>query len=347
MPHVGGRCGGWTLAPAIALRQAPRSHVGTTSESQTAAGPAASADAAAPAVDTPRESSTAARSAPTSNAAPALDVVSESSTMAAPAIVDASASTTGSAAPTTAPAPSDAGEPVSPLADPGPAGAGSFRGIAGLAVRTWLSYLVPLTLLSALALSPLVALTLGVHAPADPAAARTAIQLGWMLLAVAWPGQFILVGGAAAMLSEPRSQLRAFTRGLLQLIRAVVPCLVAALAVAIGSLALVLPGLVLLVLLSLTGASRERGLPAPLLDSLAAARRQLPAVVLAVLALFALDAAIGLVAYRMFLAPLPARPTPIQLAAVRSFVRAIALALVVLSPLPAALLATIRARIDL
>jgi hypothetical protein len=203
---------------------------------------------------------------------------------------------------------------------------------------------MPLTLLSAIALSPLLVLTARVHAPADAAAARPVIQLGWTLLAVAWLGQFLLVGGAAAMLTDPPSQLRAFTRGLLQLVRAVVPCLVAALAVALGSLALVVPGLLLLVLLSLTGASGERGLPAPLLDSIAAARRQLPAVALAVLALFALDAAIGLIAYHAFLAPLPAKPSPTQLAAARDFVRAIALALVVLSPLPATLLATLRAR---
>ena len=166
--------------------------------------------------------------------------------------------------------------------------------IVGPAIRTWLHHLVPLTLLSAIALSPLVALAARVHAPADAAAARPVIQLGWTLLAVAWLGQLLLVGGAAAMLTEPPSQLRAFTRGFLQLIRSLLPCLVAALAVAIGSLALLLPGLALLVLLSLTAASRERGLPAPLLDSLAAARRQLPAVALAVVALFAIDAAIGL-----------------------------------------------------
>jgi hypothetical protein len=231
------------------------------------------------------------------------------------------------------------------VADPDPTGAGSLRGVVGHAIRTWLGYIVPLTLLSAIALSPLVVLALGVRAPADPAAAQPVVRLGWTLLATAWLGQFILVGGTAPMLSEPPSQLRAFTRGFVQLIRAVVPCLVAALAVAIGSLALVVPGLVLLVLLSLTGASHESGLPAPLLDSLAAARRQLPAVVLAVIALFALDAAIGLVAHRVFLAPLPAKPTPIQLAAVRSFVRTIALALVVLSPVPATVLAMLRARI--
>lgn len=232
-----------------------------------------------------------------------------------------------------------------PGADPQPVGADHrSEGVVAFAIRTWARYLVPLTLLSAIALSPLIVLAARVHPPADAAAARPVIQLGWTLLAVAWLGQLLLVGGAAAMLTDPPSQLRAFTRGLVQLVRAVVPCGVTVLAIAIGGLALVLPGLVLLVLLSLTAASRERGVPGPLLDSVAAARRQLPAVALAVVALFAIDAAIGLVAYRAFLTPLPARPTPIRLAAIRDFVRAIALALVVLSPLPATLLATLHAR---
>jgi hypothetical protein len=260
--------------------------VGTTSHSQTAADPAASAGAAASATD------------------------------AAP-----------------------------PATDPQPVGAERrSERIVAFAIGTWGRHLVSLTLLSAIALSPLIALSARVHAPADAAAARPVIQLGWTLLAVAWLGQLLLVGGAAAMLTDPPSQLRAFTRGLLQLIRAVVPCLVAALAVAIGSLALVLPGLALLVLLSLTAASRDRGLPAPLLDSIAAARRHLPAVARAVLALLALDAAIGLIAYRACLTPLPPKPTLAQLAAIRSFVRAIVLALVVLSPLPATVLATLHAR---
>jgi hypothetical protein len=241
-------------------------------------------------------------------------------------------------------APSDVTDPAPLVPDPQVGAGNRSGGVIGFAIRTWLGHIVPLTLLSAIALSPLVALAARVHAPADAAAARPVIQLGWTLLAVAWLGQLLLVGGAAAMLTDPPSQLRAFTRGLLQLIRAVLPCLVAALAVAIGSLALVMPGLMLLVLLSLTAASRERGLPAPLLDSIAAARRQLPAVALAVLALFALDAAVGLIAYRAFLAPLPAKPSPTQLAAVHDFVRAIALVLVILSPLPATVLATLRAR---
>jgi hypothetical protein len=214
-----------------------------------------------------------------------------------------------------------------------------------LAIQTWLRYLVPLTLLSAIALSPLIAVALGVHAPASAAGVKPVVSLGWTLVAIAWLGQLVLVGGASAMTAGRPSQLRAFRDGFVQLVRAAIPCLVAAGAVVIGSLALVVPGPVLLVLLALTGASRERGLSAPLLDSIAAVRRRWPAVALAVAAMFAIDAAIGLISYRALVPPLPRQPTPAQLASTRDFVRAIALALVIASPLPATLLATTRARL--
>jgi len=247
-------------------------------------------------------------------------------------------------APPSAASPNTAAAPNADAASPNAAAAQSA--IVGPALRTWLRHLVPLTLLSALALSPLIALALRARVPASAAEAKPVLSLGWMLLAAAWLPQLMLVGGAAAMTGERRSQLRALGRGFVQLIRAVVPCLVAAAAVAVGSLALVVPGPVLLVLLSLTGASRERGLPAPLADSVAAVRRQWTAVALAMVALLALDAAIGLAAYRTFVASLPAKPTPPQLAATRDFVRAIAVALVALSPLPACVLARLRARVE-
>jgi len=312
--------------------------VGTTSETQTPAGSTRSASASDPGLGTTSETQTPAGSTRSASASDPGGTSPEKQTSARTPVAFS-----GSATPAANPEPSSVGAGL--VADlPGVGAGDSLRSVVGHAVRTWLRHLVPLTLLSALALSPLLVLALRVHTPADPAGSRAVIQLGWTLLAVAWLGQLLLVGGAAAMLTHPPSQLRAFTRGFLQLIRAALPCLVATLAVAIGSLALVLPGFVLLVLLSLTAASRERGLPAPLLDSLSAARRQLPAVALAVLALFALDAAIGLVAYRAVLVPLPAKATPAQLATVRNFVRAIALALVILSPLPATVLAVLHAR---
>ncbi len=122
------------------------------------------------------------------------------------------------------------------------------------------------------------------------------------------------------------------------------PCLAATAAVAIGSLALVGPGLLLLVLLALTGASRERGAMAALLDSIAVARSRLPSVAITMLAMLAIDVAVGVIAHRMFGAPLGKRPSAAQLVAARNVVYAIAATLVVVSPLAATVLATIRTR---
>jgi len=226
---------------------------------------------------------------------------------------------------------------ASRAADPQPS-------IVGAAIQTWLRYLVPLTLLSAVALSPLIAFALATRPPADLAAAKSVVSRGWTVLAFAWLGQLLLVGGASAMTTGRPPQLRAFAGGLLQLVRAVLPCLAAVAAIAIGSLALAVPGVILLVLLSLTAASRERGLSAPLLDSIATVRRQWLAVALTVAALFAIDAAIGVLAFQRFVPPLPKQPTPAQLAGIRDFARAIVITLVVVSPLPATVLATLHAR---
>jgi hypothetical protein len=229
-------------------------------------------------------------------------------------------------------------------AAPPPEATTADRGLVATAIRTWLRYVIPLTLLSAIALSPLVIIALTLRVPGNAGQAVTTRGLGWALVGVAWLGQLILVGGAAAMTGARLSQRQALTRGCTQLARAVVPCVVAAAAIALGSLALVVPGVLLLVLLSLTGASPDRGLPAPLRDSIAVARRHLPAVAITVAAMLALDAAIGIIAYRASAMPLGRAPTPAQLLAIRTFVRAVVLGLVVLSPLPAMLLATLRHR---
>jgi hypothetical protein len=214
------------------------------------------------------------------------------------------------------------------------------------ALRTWLRYAVPLTWLSAVALSPVLATALRTRAPVDQAGAKAVLALGWELIAFAWFGQLVLAGGAAAMTRATPSQLRALGTGFVQLVRAIVPCLAAVTTIAIGGLALAVPGLVLIVLLALTGASPARGVPASLADSIAAARKHLPAVALAVAAMIAIDVIIGLVAQRIFAAPLSKPPAPAQLAQYRHFVRVVALALVLASPLPATVLATIRTRAE-
>lgn len=226
----------------------------------------------------------------------------------------------------------------------GSAGAtGSSEGLVAPALRTWLRYVAPLTLLSALALSPVLLVALTTRVPADAAAASALRVRAWQLIALAVFCQLLLVGGASVAARRP-SQLEALAGGVAQLVRAVVPCFAAAAAIAIGSLALVVPGLLLLVLLALTGASPERGASAALLDSIAAVRIRLPAVAITVLAMLAVDIAIGVIAHRLLGAPLGKHPSAAQLVAARHVVHAIAAALVVVSPLAATVLATIRGR---
>lgn len=215
--------------------------------------------------------------------------------------------------------------------------------LLGTALRTWLQYLVPLTLLSAIALAPVAVVALLTPVPADAAAAAALRARGWELAALGVLCQVLLVGGMAPATRRP-SQLSALGSGAAQIARAVLPCLAAAAAIAIGTLALAVPGLLLLMLLALTAASPERGVAPALRDSIAAARAQLPAVGITVIAMLALDAAIAIAATRMFGAPLPRRATPQQLAMARHLVHAVALGLVVISPLPATVLATIRRR---
>ena len=212
------------------------------------------------------------------------------------------------------------------------------------ALATWLRYAAPLTALSAVALAPVIALALRAQVPVDAASSNAMVARGWAMIALAWLGQLVLIGGATAVTTARPSQLAAFTRGLVRELRAIVPCLAAIAAIAVGCLAGIVPGVVLIALLVLTGASEQRGLPAPLVDSIGFARRHLAVVALAAGAMLALDLAIGVVAQLAFARPLARPPAPGQLVAVRQFVRVIAIALVVASPLPATVLAAIRTR---
>lgn len=217
--------------------------------------------------------------------------------------------------------------------------------LLGPAIRLWVRNLIPLTALSALALSPVLAVAQLTRAPTDRASALAAANTGWVLVALAVFGQLILTGAASAMITAP-SRLRALPRGLAQLARAIVPCLAAVVAIALGGLALAVPGAILLVLLALTGASRARGVTAALTESMTAARAQWIAVALIIAGAIALDIAIRMSAYGALVGPLPRQPTPAQLAAIRQYLQVTAVELVVFSPLVASLLAVVRHRAD-
>jgi hypothetical protein len=143
----------------------------------------------------------------------------------------------------------------------------------------------------------------------------------------------------------PASQVRALRDGVRGLVGAAAPGVLAAIAALIGGLALVVPGLALLVLFGLVGASERTGAER-LADAAEVART--PGTALAIggvlVATVAVHAAIVWFVQRGLAVPLPRKPTPQQLAALRSLLRASAMSIAVLAPVPAVALAAIYAR---
>jgi len=220
-----------------------------------------------------------------------------------------------------------------------------------LAVRTWLRYVVPLTILSAIALAPILWIALTTSPPADLVRARHQIRVAWLLAACAWTCQLWFVAAVAPTVravadGRPVTQLRALVGGIASLLRGIVPCAIAICAIVIGSLALVAPGVMLLVLLSLTGASEQLDapLPAPLADSIAVAREQLTRITLVVLAIIVADVAIAYAAQLALVPAIAKKVGPAKLVPIRTFVRTVALALVAVSPVAACALASASAR---
>ena len=225
--------------------------------------------------------------------------------------------------------------------------------IVALALRTYVRYLVPLTVLAVIACAPIVWFALGATEPRDAASARAMLRVTFVIAATAWVWQIMLAGAAAELVDgvatrTPISQLAALGRGCVGLVRAIVPGLAAAAAIAVGSIALVVPGLVLLVLLALTGASRDRAVPAALLESIAAARTRLRATVVVVATMVIADVAFAVAGKLVYAATLPKKPSPPQLATYPRLLQIVVVAIVVVAPIIACALAAVhhRARAD-
>lgn len=208
-----------------------------------------------------------------------------------------------------------------------------------LTVRAWLRYVVPLTLLAVIALGPVAYAAWKAGAPTDVATARALVRRGWILMTCAIALQLLVVAAAAPAVralhaGAPLSQLGAFAMGLRGLVRGFVPWLTAIVAVLLGGLALVVPGVLLLVLVSMTAASDQLGapMPAPLQDSISVARTHLPRIALVVGAIVAVDVAITFAAQLAFVPVVGKKVAAAKLAPIRSFVRFSALALVVIAP---------------
>lgn len=211
--------------------------------------------------------------------------------------------------------------------------------VLSLTVRAWLRYIVPLTLLALIALGPVAYAAWKTAPPIDVVAARALVRRGWILMTCAIALQLLIVAAAAPAVralhrGAPLSQLGVLVMGLRGLIRGFVPWLTAMVAVMLGGLALVVPGVLLLVLLSMTAASDQLGapMPAPLQDSIAVARAHLPRIAVVVAAIVAVDVAITFAAQFTFVPVVGKKVAAAKLVPIRTFVQVSVLALVAIAP---------------
>jgi hypothetical protein len=211
--------------------------------------------------------------------------------------------------------------------------------VMSLTVRAWLRYIVPLTLLAIVAVGPVAYVAWKTAAPVDVVTARGLVRRGWVLAAVAIALQLFLVAAAAPAVrglhaKAPLSQLGALRAGIVGLVRGFVPWLTAIVAVLLGGVALVVPGVLLLVLVAMTGASDELDapLPAAIQDSIAVARAHLPSIAVVIAAVVAIDLAITYAAQLAFVPMVGKKVAVAKLAPIRTFVRVTALALVAIAP---------------
>ena len=200
----------------------------------------------------------------------------------------------------------------------------------------------PLAAVTAVAMAPALAVAWRARVPADLPHAHAQLLLGWLIAAFAWIGQLWLVAGVAPIARAPEaSPYAALAAGLRGLARAAVPWALAVVAIVLGLAALVVPGLVLLVLLAPTGASTRLGEPppAPLADAAAVVRRDPRGLVRLVALAIAANVAIAVAAYLALVHRAPHQPASAPLHAACTFLRIVALAVAVIAPVPAWLVA--------
>jgi hypothetical protein len=220
--------------------------------------------------------------------------------------------------------------------------------LSSLLVRTYVRYVLVVTVLAAIAFTPILWLVSRVHVPADANAAKGVMRTTWLLVGMSLVPMLLLVGGVtpavrSIAVGAPLSQARALSGGVIGLVRAAIPVGVAVLAMLIGSLALAVPGLVLFVLLALSGATADLDgdLRARLAAGAAIARSRAGAVAVVLAASIALTVGGAYMLQRGLPIPLPKQPTPEQLAAFRQFARHAIAGIAFVAPLPAIALAAL------
>lgn len=223
--------------------------------------------------------------------------------------------------------------------------------LTSLLGRTYLRYAIPMTLLSALAFAPLLYLVSRINVPADAGQAKGVMRTAWLLVGMSIVPLLVLVGGVTPAVRSiadraPASQLAALRLGIAGLVRAALPCLLAVVAMLLGSLALVIPGLLLLVLLSLSGATAdgEGDLRTRIATGVAAARANIGSV--AAILVVSIGIMLGAIYFlqRGLPIPLPKKAPAELLATFRLFARYAIIGIAIAAPIPAIALAAIAAR---
>lgn len=221
-----------------------------------------------------------------------------------------------------------------------------------ITLRAWLRYVVPLTVLAALAFLPLLYVAWRAGAAQDLARARAQVRFGWIVAGSALAFQLLVVAGVAPAVrgvvrGQPLSQWRAFVDGGRNLLRGVVPWCIAIAAVLLGGVALVVPGVLLLGLLALTGASDRLGEPPPaaLVDSVDVVRASFARVAIVVAVIVLANVAITYGVQTAFVPHITRKVPAAKLLPIRTFVRVVPLALAAVAPIAACALAATYARL--
>ena len=221
--------------------------------------------------------------------------------------------------------------------------------VLGLALRTLVRYAIPLALATIVVAGPLLVVAFRAPWPRNLPMANAAIARAVVLAILGWAAVLLLVAAAAPLARSlargaPLAQPRAVAAALANLVRMTLPCLAALGAIAIGGLALVVPALALLVLLALTGASTEPGMPGPLADSVRAVRARWRPVAAIVGAMLLGYAGLVVAGWQLATVPFAKRLSPAEWATYGNVARIVAIGVVATAPVFATLLAAARVR---
>lgn len=215
-----------------------------------------------------------------------------------------------------------------------------------LAARTIVRYVVPLAIVTMIVVTPWAYVAVKSPWPRDLPGANFALARAFVLAGTAWIATFVIVGAVAPLVRSvadgaPLSQVRAVVAAIGNGVRMGVPCLAASAAVLVGGMALVVPAFLLMVMLSLTGTSRERGMPAPLVESVALVRGCWKPVALVIGVMIVVDVALVIVAWKTVAVPFGKKLKPIEWATYGNVARVVVIGIAVSAPVFATVLAAI------